>query len=551
MGICTVIGINIPVSAKGMNDAGDSELIFDETLLTAGSTFGEATDISVNSVVTDNLESENDKNFYKFSVGSDGYVSFSFSHQYVDGDYERWILQFYNLDQNKLFETTYKGNVDETKTITTQNVGIPAGTYYVCIKPYNNYSPYYATVMYNLYVNYNTDYFWEKELNDVFSAADLIQTNQVYNGSTMTRYDKDYYRFELNDAGCVSLKFAHNYVDGDYQRWKVTLYDEYEKELFTNYYKGNVPEGSVTQSCNVGLPKGKYYVRVAPYNDYSPYYSFVNYSLFINYIVGTNYETEWNNLFSSADVLPAGQTITGNQMTESDYDYYTFDNKKDGIVNISFSHDIVEGNYSRWKITLYDINEKELWKKDIVGNSTEIFTYRNWLSSGKYYVRISPYSDYGSYYSLSPYYLNVNYYDGREIPSQTMYRLFYPGNGEHFYTADVGERDYLIAVGWNYEGEAWQAPLSSNTPVYRLFNPRTGEHHYTSDAYEKDVLSSSGWNYEGIGWYSDDFGGTAMNRLFNPYTNPAGSHHYTKDTSELNYLIATGWRYEGVGWYGL
>ncbi len=554
MGLCTVIGINIPVSAKGMNDTGDSELIFDETLLTAGSTFGEATDISVNSVVTDNLESENDTNFYKFSVGSDGYVSFNFNHQYVDGDYVRWVLQFYNLDQNKLFETTYKGNVDESKTITTQNVGIPAGTYYVCIKPYDRYdSREYSTSMYNLYVNYNVDYFWETEFNDVISTSDLIQTNQFYNGSSMTNSDDDYYRFELNEDGCVNLMFTHDYVDGDYQRWKVTLYDVNEKELFTNYYKGNVPEGSVSQSCNVGLSKGKYYVKVAPYDRYdSREYSFVNYGICIKYTSGSGYEAEFNNLFSTANVLSANQTITGNQMTESDVDYYCFDNKKDGIVNISFSHDIVEGSYSRWRITLYDINEKELWHEDIKGNSTESYVNKDWLSSGKYYIKVSPYDRYDSReYTYSPYYLNVNYYDGREIPSQTMYRLYFSGNGEHFYTADEGERDYLTSIGWDYEGEAWQAPLTSNTPVYRLFNPRTGEHHYTSDAHEKDVLSSQGWNYEGIGWYSDDFGGTAMIRLFNPNTNPAGSHHYTKDESEYNYLVNSGWIFEGVGWYGL
>ncbi len=36
----------------------------------------------------------------------------------------------------------------------------------------------------------------------------------------------------------------------------------------------------------------------------------------------------------------------------------------------------------------------------------------------------------------------------------TMYRLYNPNSGEHIYTSNAGERDYLDAVGWNYEGVA-------------------------------------------------------------------------------------------------
>ena len=83
----------------------------------------------------------------------------------------------------------------------------------------------------------------------------------------------------------------------------------------------------------------------------------------------------------------------------------------------------------------------------------------------------------------------------------SMYRLYNPNSGEHFYTKDMTEKNHLVSLGWKYEGIGWTAPSYSNTPVYRLYNPNAGEHHYTLDKKEKNNLVKVGWNYEGIGWY--------------------------------------------------
>lgn len=129
----------------------------------------------------------------------------------------------------------------------------------------------------------------------------------------------------------------------------------------------------------------------------------------------------------------------------------------------------------------------------------------------------------------------------------TMYRLYNPNSGEHFYTSNAGERDYLDAVGWNYEGEAWKAPKKGD-PVYRLYNPNNGGHHYTMNVGERDYLDAIGWNFEGIAWYSAPSNGTAIYRLYNPVS---GEHHYTKDSNERDVLSVSGWNYEGVAWYGV
>ncbi|HJJ01170.1 MAG TPA: hypothetical protein OIM11_08555 [Coriobacteriaceae bacterium] len=139
--------------------------------------------------------------------------------------------------------------------------------------------------------------------------------------------------------------------------------------------------------------------------------------------------------------------------------------------------------------------------------------------------------------------------------AQVMYRLYNPNSGEHFYTADVSERDAVAAAGWSYEGEGWTAPTVSSTPVYRLYSGT--DHHYCTGEGEKDALVAAGWSYEGIGWYSDDAKGVPLYRQFNPNVDPtapvnnSGSHNYTTSLDEHKHLVSIGWNDEGIGWYGV
>lgn len=141
------------------------------------------------------------------------------------------------------------------------------------------------------------------------------------------------------------------------------------------------------------------------------------------------------------------------------------------------------------------------------------------------------------------------------VNTQTMYRMYNPNSGEHFYTKNVNERDMLTGEGWKYEGIAWTAPATSKTPVYRLYSGT--DHHYTTSAGERDALIKAGWKDEGIGWYSDDLKAVPLYRQFNPNVQPwapinnSGSHNYTTSKAENDQLVSVGWKAEGTGWYGM
>ena len=132
---------------------------------------------------------------------------------------------------------------------------------------------------------------------------------------------------------------------------------------------------------------------------------------------------------------------------------------------------------------------------------------------------------------------------------ETMYRLYNPNSGEHFYTSSPVERQAVIDAGWNDEGIGWTAP-TQGIQVYRLYNSFAGEHHYTTSAEERDMLVSVGWTWEEGGWFSDPNEAVPLYRAYNPNAY-ANNHHYTLDWGEFQTLLSLGWRDEGVGWHGV
>jgi len=94
--------------------------------------------------------------------------------------------------------------------------------------------------------------------------------------------------------------------------------------------------------------------------------------------------------------------------------------------------------------------------------------------------------------------------------SSSLHRFYGTKTDSHFYTASEAERVSLQtnpSSEWKYDGaigRAWApgiAPAGS-TPVYRMFNPGLGSHYFTADRAERDGLlsGSAGWKNEGIGF---------------------------------------------------
>lgn len=136
-----------------------------------------------------------------------------------------------------------------------------------------------------------------------------------------------------------------------------------------------------------------------------------------------------------------------------------------------------------------------------------------------------------------------------ERSSNSVYRLYNPNTGEHFYTENLYEQKSLSTNGWRYEGVGWQAAISG-TAVYRVYNPnaRGGDHYYTMSKYEAQSLVNVGWRWDNNGKAAFYSGGSVnLYVAYNPNAN-SGSHNYTTNTYEQNSLLGKGWKYGKVAW---
>jgi hypothetical protein len=67
------------------------------------------------------------------------------------------------------------------------------------------------------------------------------------------------------------------------------------------------------------------------------------------------------------------------------------------------------------------------------------------------------------------------------------------------------ERNRIVSQGYSFEkneGYVFDAPRAGVVPLYRLFHPGNGDHFYTTNATERDnAVRSSGYVSEGIACY--------------------------------------------------
>ncbi len=372
-----------------------------------------------------------------------------------------------------------------------------------------------------------------------------------------------YIKIEVPQRGIVNIKTTKPEVDGKYAKLDVNCYDTNGGLVWSTGSWTSVDDALNYYSWGIGLEKGTYYLTLKP--DFYITSGTVSSTYTINYEDKQYTELEPDESVAEATVMDLGYMYKGYANSDGGYDGEKYDYYK-VYLESGNKYRLYFGNYAKldysFRLSLKDPNGEDVYN-GYSKVTSDIAKYVD--STGNNYVDF-PIDTTGNYmlcvesdtfgkqfdYTMGVYKFNSagNLIVPLEAgPAGSMYRLYNPNSGEHFYTANIGEGNSLIEGGWSGEGIAWTAPTSSNTPVYRLYSSGTGDHHYTTNAAEKDMLVNVGWKYEGVGWYSAD-SGTPVYRVFNPFATGAGSHHYTTSAAERDQLVAAGWKNEGVGWYG-
>ena len=278
----------------------------------AGNSFASAAQINVNQSYTDSISRKNEVDYYRFTLNSDSKISVSCLHDYVDKNYPFLCLTIYrdNNSIDRMYYTYFYFNVRSSQTI---NLGLPKGTYFIEFEAAN-----WNSMDYTFKVNASSTSSWEKEFNNSYNSANSISLNKNYNGVMQDRNDEDYYCFTLNNDSKVNVSCSHDYVDKNYPYLCMTIYRDNNSidEVYYTYFYFNVKS---SQTINLGLPKGKYYLKFESANWNSMDYSFI-----VNATAASNWETEKNDNYNTADVISINKNYNGLLQNSNDDDCYRF-----------------------------------------------------------------------------------------------------------------------------------------------------------------------------------------------------------------------------------
>ena len=362
-----------------------------ESFAVAGDSFDTATFIELNTQRTDNIATRTEEDFYRFSLDTAGVVSIEFSHDYADTPDDTWLLTLYNYEQGQIISRYFKGS--ERNAVKICDLGLDKGDYYIRVQAiHHTFDQYtWSDVDYRVKVNFTAANDWEKEFNDDFDKATKIPVNQKINGTVRTSSEDDYYRFSLDKAGVVSIKFSHDYVDTPEDTWLLTLYNYEQGQMISRYFKGS--EKNAVKICDLGLDKGDYYIRVqAIHHTFDQYtWSDVDYRVKVNFTAANDWEKEFNDDFDKATVIGLNKNYNGTVDETNDSDYYRFTLDKQQQITFGFKHGNADNPDNTWAVTVYDFNRNELGSTAYKGSSTKSdYSLKLNLPKGDYFVKVSP-----------------------------------------------------------------------------------------------------------------------------------------------------------------
>ena len=372
--------------------------------------------INVNTPITDNLSERGTINWYSFTLSHNGKVSVTFAHEELKKSNELWEINIYNSAEDELVHFNSRGN--ET-SITTQNMYLSAGTYYIRVR-IPGYSWYSAhdTASYIITVNYeeNTGQY-EIELNDSRETATVLYAESPIIGNLGVRADIDWYSFTLPNNGKMSVTFEHTNLENSSEFWEIHVFNEMEEELVS--FKSRGKETSLT-SQNMYLSAGTYHIRVRipGYSWYSSH-NIADYTITANYEENIGqYEVEPNDSKETATKAYPNFPVTGNLRVRADMDWYVFNVSDDSDFTVTMTHENLEDSKEFWEVHVFNAAEEEIARFRSRGKEPTITSKNMNLSAGTYYVRvrIPDYSWYSSH-NIADYTIIVNDLSDTSTPS--------------------------------------------------------------------------------------------------------------------------------------
>lgn len=352
--------------------------------------FANADAIPVNTKITGSTIASSDLDYYKFTLSAPGSVSFNLTHGIVDGREadDVYDVSFYNsaTGNRLLYFESLGGETSKTSNI----IGLPKGTYYVCVKAgYGNYD----TGSYGLTVNYTASNYWEAETNDTFATANAVAVNQQYSGTIHGSGDEDYYKVTLAQAGAIGVNFTHPNIDG-YETTLCFTLDIYSASNLTDSFYKMYIDGAETnmQTPQIGLAAGTYYVKIGGVWKYDGVYG-----LKVNYAASEYWEREENGTGSTATAIKSAKTYSGSIKDSSDEDYYKLSVGSNGYMTVNLKHSSSAADRI-YTVRVYNSDFNVVHSFAVYGTDKNVTSCKLGVGKGTYYILVRPYGvDTGTY----------------------------------------------------------------------------------------------------------------------------------------------------------
>lgn len=245
---------------------------------------------------------------------------------------------------------------------------------------------------------YAGDTYYETEDNDEYSSADYVPVNStIYGVCRESNYiaDDDWYKFTLSSSAKVNVRFSFDRADTS-GYWYVTLYKyngggDYSMLDYATVY---VYDGSYTFASE-GLPAGTYFIEVQGLDSACDR----QYSVTPKCTYVSNWETEFNDDYTSADLLSMGTTRYGTCIDQSeldlDRDWYKFVLNSSSNISVVFTHTKANAD-GVWYVDLYKYvgsGDYSVIDAQAVYVSDGTYTFPTMgLSAGTYFIQVSGYN---------------------------------------------------------------------------------------------------------------------------------------------------------------
>ncbi|PQL93971.1 pre-peptidase C-terminal domain-containing protein [Apibacter adventoris] len=345
--------------------------------------FESAVAINTNTNYSAAIDSNTDKDYYKFTLSNKSNVTVSLQNP-ITLDYSRNDFKVFNSSKEQKGATSF---FNSEKMITLNN--LEPGTYYVQIYAAPDYFDF--TECYNLKVNetiVKSSCIDNFEPNDSFSTAKDIDTNTNYSAGIGSYGDKDYYKFSITRNSKVTVNLQN-------------LPKDYDLKVYSGSTLIGLSNNSGFSNESVhfeSLEPDTYYVVVeGNYNfDVTQCYNLLIETTEASPCVA-NYEP--NDYFTSATPIHTNTNYSAAIGSATDKDYYKF--TIDTKSNITISLQNLPKDYN---LMVYNASQVQIVSSTNSGTSNESVTLNN-LVPGTYYVVV--YGENGNFDIIHCYNLYV------------------------------------------------------------------------------------------------------------------------------------------------